>query len=416
MRDLPRAVWLLSLGNAWLFISNSLLVTVSALIGFELAPDKRLATLPLALQFFTIMCGSVPASLLMGRFGRKAGFLLAGVIGLCGAALALGAIFGERFALYCAATVCFGLFSAFGNYYRFTAAEVVGPDARARAISLVMAGGVIAAFVGPNLASWSGQMFEDRIYAGAFVILIGVYLASMATVAFADLPPPVPKGTGGGGRPLRDVALQPLFLVAVACQTLGYGTMNLVMTSTPLEMAAHAYGLAATAFVIQWHVVAMFAPSFATGHLIGRFGIVPVLGAGVALALVAVGVNLAGDTLAHFTASLALLGVGWNFLFVGGTTLLTGTYRPEERSRAQACNDLVVFATVTVTALSAGTLHFTLGWRAVNLATLPLLALAGLAVAWLGWRHGPRAPTTPATGSGAPSGPVLPTASRTRAR
>ena len=401
MRGLPRTVWLLSLGNAWLFVSNSLLVTVSALIGFELAPDKRLATLPLALQFLAVTCGSVPASLLMGRFGRKAGFVLAGLVGLAGAGFALGALFGGGFAPYCAATVCFGLFAAFGNYYRFTAAEVVGPDARARAISLVMAGGVIAAFLGPNLANWGDALFPARAYAGAFAVLIAVYLASIATVAFADLPPGAPRGPAGGhGRPLAEIALQPVFLVALACQTLGYGTMNLVMTSTPLELAAQAHGLGATAFVIQWHVVAMFAPSFATGHLIARLGIVPVLGAGVALALAAVAVNLAGQSLAHVTLALVALGVGWNFLFVGGTTLLTSAYRPEERPRAQACNDFVVFATVTVTALGAGALHFALGWRAVNLATLPLLAVAALAVAHLAFRQG--------------RGGVLPTASRTR--
>ena len=424
MRGLPRTVWLLSLANAWLFIGNSLLVTVSALIGFELATDKRLATLPLALQFFTIMCGSVPASLFMGRFGRKAGFLLAAVLGLVGTALALGAIFGERFAMYCAATVCFGLFAAFGNYYRFTAAEVVAPDARAKAISLVMAGGVIAAFIGPNLASWSGSMFETRLYAGAFVILAGVYLASIATVAAATLPPPLPRGSATGGRPLGQIARQPLFLVAVACQMLGYGTMNLVMTSTPLELAAQTWGLAATAFVIQWHVVAMFAPSFVTGHLIDRFGIAAVLGAGVTLGLVALGVNLAASSIAHFAVGLVLLGIAWNFLFVGGTTLLTGTYRPEERSRAQACNDLLVFGTVTITALSAGTLHYTLGWRAVNLAALPLLGTAALAVGWLALRRDavpgagpaspavPAGPATPTTSAALTPGPVLPTASR----
>lgn len=404
MRGLPATVWLLSLGNAWLFIGNSLLVTVSALIGFELAEDKRLATLPLALQFFSVMCASVPASLFMGRFGRKAGFLLAGVVGLAGAGLALGAIFTERFWPYCAATVCFGTFAAFGNYYRFTAAEVVAPEARPRAIALVMGGGVLAAFVGPNLASWSGGMFAERLYAGAFVVMIGVYLASIATVAFADLPTPVAKGAAPtGGRPLREVATGATFLVALGCQVLGYATMNLVMTSTPLEMAAQSRGLADTAFVIQWHVVAMFAPSFVTGHLISRLGAVPVLGAGVALGLIAVSVNLAGTSLAHFTAALVALGIGWNFLFVGGTTLLTTTYRPEERSRAQALNDLIVFGAVTLTALSAGTLHFALGWRAVNLATLPLLGLAALAVGHLALRGGT-------------DGPVLPTASRTGAR
>lgn len=381
-RALPRTVWLLSLCNGWLFVGNSLLITVSALIGLSLADDKRLATLPLALQFLAILCSTVPASLLMGRIGRKPGFLLAGTVGLLGASIAMTAIVTERFALYCVATVCFGVVAAFGNYYRFTAAEVVGVTARPRAISLVMAGGVIAAFIGPNLANWSAGWFEARAFAGPFAALFVVYLLSMATIAICDVPGPLPRG-GSGGRPLRTIAAQPLFVVAVACQALGYGVMNFVMTSTPLAMRAHAYGLGATALVIQWHVVAMFAPSFLTGSLIGRIGLVRVLALGVVLCVATVAINLHGMTMVHFVSALVLLGIGWNFLFVGGTTLLTEAYRPEERSRAQAINDLIVFSTVSLTALSAGTVHHVFGWRTVNLAVLPMLALATLAVLWL---------------------------------
>ena len=380
---MPRSVPLLALCNAWMYVGSSLLITVSALIGFALAPDKRLATLPLALQFLSIMLSGIPASLFMGRYGRKRGFLLAGAIGVVGATLALYAVVHDWFAGYCAATACFGAFTAFGNHYRFTAAEVVGPALRSRAIAAVMAGGVIAAFIGPNLASWSGTMFEGHAYAGPFAVLIGVYLVSMATIAFADLPPPLARGTRAGGRPLAAIARQPRFVVAVLCQMLGYGTMNLVMTSTPLAMHAHDATLGDTAFVIQWHVVAMFAPSFVTGHLIARLGIVPVLGTGVAFGFACVATNLAGETLGHFSVALVLLGIGWNFLYVGGTTLLTDTYAPAEKARAQALNDFVVFSTVTLTALSAGGIHYVFGWRAVNLGVTPMLLVAGLAVGWL---------------------------------
>jgi len=376
-------VWLLSLCNGWLFVGNSLLITVSALIGFELADDKRLATLPLALQFFAILCSTVPASLLMGRLGRKPGFLLAGVIGLIGAALALTAILNDRFALFCAATVCFGMVAAFGNYYRFTAAEVVGVDARPRAISLVMAGGLLAAFIGPNLASWSAGLYDTHVYAGPFTALIGVYLLSMATIALMDLPGPVAREQARGGRAIGEIVRQPLFLIAVICQAFGYGTMNLVMTSTPLAMQGQAYDLGATALVIQWHVVSMFAPSFVTGALITRIGLLPVLATGVAMCLATVAINLNGHSLVHFIASLMVLGIGWNFLFIGGTTLLTETYRPAEKSRAQAINDLIVFSTVSLTALSAGTVHHLFGWRTVNLGVLPMLGLAALAILWL---------------------------------
>ena len=395
---LPRTVHLLAFCNACMYVGSSLLITVSALIGFELADDKRLATLPLALQFLAILAAGVPASLYMGRHGRRRGFLLAGAIGALGAVLALLAVVGERFALYCVATLCFGAFTAFGNHYRFTAAEVVAPALRARAIAAVMAGGVLAAFVGPNLASWSGGLVAGHPFAAPFGVLFGVYVVSTATIAFAALPPPAPRAPRGdadpdgggarGGATLAAVAARPRFVVAVLCQMLGYGTMNLVMTSTPLAMRLHGATLGDTAFVIQWHVVAMFAPSFATGHLIARLGLPAVLGAGVALGLGCVAVNLAGETTAHFTLALALLGVSWNFLYVGGTTLLTSTYSPAERSRAQALNDFLVFGAVSLTALSAGGLHHVLGWRAVNLAVLPLLGVTALAVLWLARREG----------------------------
>ncbi len=385
-QGLPRTVWLLSLANGWLFVGNSLLITVSALIGFDLATDKRLATLPLGLQFLSIMCSTVPASLLMGRFGRKPGFLLAGVIGISGSALALAAIFLQRFELYCMATVCFGIVAAFGNYYRFTAAEVVEVAVRPRAISMVMAGGVLAAFIGPNLANWSSGLFAARSMAGPFAALMLVYLASMATIVLTDLPVPAERNVVNTRRTLADIARQPLFIIAVTCQMLGYGTMNLIMTSTPLAMHAHHFDLGATALVIQWHVVAMFAPSFVTGRLIERFGIVYVLTTGVALGILTVGINLAGTSLVHFVASLIALGVSWNFLFVGGTSLLTSCYEPEERAPTQALNDLMVFSTVAVTALGAGTLHYLFGWKAVNLGVIPLLIVTALAVFWLSAR------------------------------
>ncbi|MEE9322628.1 MAG: MFS transporter [Granulosicoccus sp.] len=381
---LPLTIWLLSLCNAYLYICSSLLITVSALIGFDIAPNKSLATLPMAIQFFAIMCGTVPASLFMGHFGRKTGFLLAGCIGITGASIALWSVMHDHFLGYCIASVCFGLFAAFANYYRFTAAEVVSDSAKSRAIAMVMAGGVIAAFIGPNLANWSSELFSARAFAGPFAILIGVYLISMLTISLAELPAaPKRVASASSGRPLATIMLQPVFVVAVICQMLGYGAMNLVMSSTPLAMNLHAYGLGATALVIQWHVVAMFAPSFFTGHLISRFGVVPILASGVLLGIACVMVNLTGESLPHFIVALMLLGISWNFLFVGGTTLLTDTCTVEERSRTQAINDLLVFTTVTLTALTAGGMHHLFGWRIVNLSVLPMFAVSGLAIAWL---------------------------------
>ena len=298
--------------------------------------------------------------------------------------MALIAIYQQSLVLFCAATFCFGAFNAFGNYYRFTAPEVVPADKKNVAISWVMAGGVVAAFIGPNLANWSQNLLHVSVYAGAFVIAIIVYLASMITVSFMDLPPPPAKTTSTKtGRPLRQVMCQPVFFVAVVCAAFGYGTMNLVMTATPLAMHHNNMGLSDTAFVIQWHVVAMFAPSFFTGNLINRFGNLNILFCGAILCVVCVLVNLNGTTIWHFWSALITLGIGWNFLFVGGTALLTECYQPEEKTGIQAINDFIVFSTVSLTALSSGTIHHTYGWQTVNLAVLPLLLFASACVIFL---------------------------------
>ncbi len=381
--QLPRAIYLLSVCNGFLFINQSLLITISALIGFQLADDKRWATLPLALQFAAIMVTTVPASLFMGRFGRQAGFLLGNTLGIVGSVVALYALFAHNFEGFCVATTCFGMFAAFANYYRFTAAELVDAEKKSVAISWVMAGGVIAALIGPNLANWSSKLFNAEPFAGPFAALIVVYLLSIGLVLAARLPPPDNTVSTDPVRPLGQIITQPVFVVAVLCQMLGYGTMNLVMTATPLEIQTHGLGMSSTALVIQWHVFAMFAPSFFTGSLIRRFGLIPVLITGVFAGLIVVSINLTGQTLAHFVIALILLGISWNFLFVGGTTLLTDTHRPAEKSRTQAINDLFVFSTVTVTALSAGALHYQFGWRVINFTVLPLYAIAAIAIAWL---------------------------------
>ncbi len=383
---MPYTVYLLSLCNAYMYVGASMLITVSALIGFDLAADKRLSTLPLALQFFAIMCTSVPASMVMGKFGRKIGFLLSGFIGVIGASVALWSILNNNFYAFCVATVCFGVFAGFANYYRFTAAEVVNPASKSLSISLVMAGGVVAAFIGPNLASWSSGMFEAHKFAGPFVVLMGVYLLSMCTIALADLPVLNTHIVEGDYtiRPLGQLISQPVFIVAVTCQMLGYGAMNFVMSSTPLAMDAHHYGMADTGTVIQWHVVAMFAPSFITGHLIQRLGIIPVLLAGAVFGFISIAVNLfATISVANFVIALVALGISWNFLYVGGTTLLTDAYNPAEKSRAQGFNDLSVFSVVTLTALTTGTVHHLWGWQSVNLLALPMLIIAFLAIIWL---------------------------------
>lgn len=382
---MPSSIFLLSLCQALMMSANTLMITAASLVGFMLADNKALATLPLALQFFATMLTTIPASLFMGRFGHKAGFLLAGVIGTAGGVLATQGILDGNFWLFAAGALGIGIFSGFGNYYRFTAAELVDEDHRSRAIAYVLAGGVIAAFIGPNLAHWSEWSLGGARFAGSFAAVIGLYLLSMLIVAGMRLPAAPKGGVSGGGRPLGEIVSQPLFIAAVISGMLGYGIMSFLMTATPLAMQGCKLPLGDTAFVIEWHVLGMFVPSFFTGHLIRRFGAIPIMLTGAAADGLSIFVNLSGQTTEHFWLALLLLGIGWNFLFIGATTLVTGAYRPEEKAKAQAANDFLVFSTVTAAALSSGALLHEYGWRWVNLGVIPLLVIVVLSLVWL-WR------------------------------
>ncbi len=383
MSVMKRNVWLLSGCQALMNSGNSLLIATSALVGLRLATDKSLATLPLALQFLTSMLTTIPASFLMKAVGRQAGFIVGTLLGLAGAGLAAWAVVGGNFLYFCIAAALIGGFNGFGTYYRFAAADVASADYRSRAISYVMAGGVVAAVIGPNLAHWTSDWLSGIEFAGSYLSLLGIYGLSLAVLLFVRIPAPTTAQAHAHGRPLSIVARQPAFLVALAGGALGFGVMALVMTATPLAMHQHAHAFADTAFVIEWHLLGMFAPSFVTGHLIRRFGVLNIMLVGVVLYVACVAVNLAGTDVAHFWAALFLLGVGWNFLFVGGTTLLTETYTEAEKAKAQALNDFAVFTVITLSSLSAGALQHYFGWRTVNLGVVPLIVMILAALLWL---------------------------------
>lgn len=381
MTSMRRNVLLLAACQAMMMTGGSLLVATSALVGFRLSPDKSLATLPLSLQMLAGMLTSIPASLVMQRIGRRGGFLIGTTIGMAGAALAAWAIASGSFLLFASAAALSGAFTGFGNYYRFAAADAAAPEYRSRAISWVLAGGVVAALVGPNLARWTSGWLAAP-FAGSYLALSGVMLLSFFTVLFLDIPRPAAESRGDG-RPISAIARQPVFIVAAIGGMFGYGVMALVMSATPLAMQAHDYPFADTAFVIQWHVLGMFAPSFFTGNLIRRAGVLRVMLAGAVLNAACVAVNLSGTSVWHYAIALTLVGVGWNFLFIGATTLLTEAYAPEEKARTQALNEFLVLTTVSLAVLFSGRLQHQLGWRAVNLGVLPLIAVTILAVAWL---------------------------------
>jgi len=375
-----RDVGLLALAQAMLMTGTSLLITTSALVGRNLADDPGWATIPLGLQFLAMTLSTIPASLFMGRYGRRAGFLVGVGLGLAGTLLAGYAVLRDSFALFCVAAVLLGSFNATGQFYRFAAAEVASEALRARAIGLVLAGGIVAAFMGPNLAAWTRDLAGPE-FAASYLILAGLYVVGLVAILALRIPMPAAVALRSVGRPLREIAASPMFAMAVVAATVGYGVMNLLMVATPLAMEGHHHGFEDAAFVIQWHVVAMFLPSFVTGDLIRRFGVRRILVAGVLLNLACVGVNFHGHGVGHYWLALVLLGVGWNFLFIGGTTLLTLAHRPEEKAKTQALNDFIVFGTVTLTALGSGALLATLGWAAINALVIPFLLLV-LILVW----------------------------------
>lgn len=391
MIDMKRNVGLLAACQALMMTANVLLITTSALVGQRLAVQQglpeSLATLPLAAQFLATMLTTIPASLLMKQVGRRAGFSLGSGVGLTGAILATYAITQGSFTLFVLATALFGVNNGFGTYFRFAAADSATPDYRAAAIAYVMAGGVVAALLGTNLANGTRELLHSAPFAGSYLVLVGLYALSLLAITFIRIAPLDLALRRQSGRPLRQIVAQKSFIVAVTAAMLGYGVMSLVMTATPLAMHAHAHSFSSTAFVIEWHVLGMFAPSFFTGHLIRRFGVANVMLTGALLNGLTVAINLAGTGEIHFWAALFLLGVGWNFLYVGGTTLLTQTYDEQEKAKVQALNDFLVFTTATSAILAAGVLQHLFGWRAVNLSVVPLIIAMLAAVIWLKRRH-----------------------------
>jgi MFS family permease len=381
MQPMKKNVLLLAACQALMMTANSLLVTTTALVGYRLAADKALATLPMAMQMLATMMTTIPASLLMKRIGRRSGFLVGASIGLFGAVLATVAVLDHQFLLYITGAALIGSFNGFGNYYRFAAADTATDDWRSRAVSFVMAGGVIAALAGPNLARYTAHLIPEAVYAGSIGSTIVLYLASLFLLSLVRIPPE-PGEVHGTMRRLGEIARQPLYLAALVGGAAGYGAMVLIMTATPLAMHRYAYSFSDTAFVIQWHVLGMFAPSFVTGYLIARFGALNIIMTGALLILACVAANLTGTAMVHFWVALLLLGTGWNFMFIGATTLLTVTYAPAEKAKSQALNDFTVFTIVTLASLSSGALLQFVGWRMVNLAVIPLMLLALVVTAW----------------------------------
>lgn len=366
--------------------TTSLLVATAAIVGAALAPDPRLATLPAALQQLGTFVTTYPASHAMARLGRRAGFSLGAGLGVLGAAAATLGVLRGSFAVLCAGTALIGGHAGFATFYRFAAAESVAPERRERALGWVMTAGVVAAFLGPWLASRTVDLWPTA-FAGCFAMLLVLALASAALLQLLRAPaaehavPPGAQPGGGMNRsPLRAVVREPGFARFTAAAMVSGASMVFVMTATPLAMAGCHHGFDRTTGVIQWHVMAMFAPSFVTGRLVARAGAPAVVLAGLALGAAAAAVNATGTSLGHFQIGLVLLGLGWNLAFIGTTTTLARA-APEDRATVQGLNDLLVFSAVAIASLLSGVVEHAAGWRALNLAVLPALGLVGLAIA-----------------------------------
>ena len=379
-RDLKLNIGLLTLCQALANSANVILVTTSALVGYMLSPDKSLATLPMAFQLALTAASTVPASLIMKAIGRRAGFLIGALCGMSGGLLGTWAILEHHFILFIGATSLMGIANGFAMYYRFAAADMAPASAKAKAISWGVAGGIIAAIIGPEIAKRTHDLFTDAEFAGTYLTLACLPVLAILILMIARITEPVENKAAGGGRLFAELFRQPAFPVALFGGMVGYGVMSFIMTATPLAMQQRGYDFSNTAFVIQWHVLGMFGPSLFTGHIIRRVGVLPVMLAGAALEIICVAVNISGTEVWQFWTALFCLGLGWNFLYVGSSTLLTECYRPEERARVQALNEFTTFGTVAISSFSAGAVNHLFGWNVINLATLPLLAVVAIAI------------------------------------
>jgi MFS family permease len=386
MNSTRRNVGLLAVCQALLLTNNATLIAINGLAGLALAPRAALATLPVTSWVVGGALATMLASLHMKRVGRQRGLTLGTLWGIVGALICAGAVWVQSFWLLCFGALVFGVYNAYGQYYRFAAADVASADFKSTAISLVLAGGLVGGILGPTTSRFTVDLVEPR-FTGAYLALIGFALATLALLRFVRIPMPSARTQAAPGRPLAVIVAQPKFIVAVMSGAIGYGVMNFLMTSTPIAMGVcgHPYGDAA--FVISSHVVGMFAPSFITGGLIRRVGVLPVMFAGALLNFAAIAIALSGISVPHFWGSLVLLGVGWNFLFIGGTALLTETYRPEEMAKAQGANDQVIFNMMAISSFTSGLTVTAAGWERVNLFALPMVAVVALAIVWYGMTH-----------------------------
>lgn len=383
-----RNVAVLAVAQALFMCTQSMGIATTPLAAHSLlGVDKSLATLPIFLNHAGIMLTTIPASLLMGRIGRQAGFTIGALLAIVFGLLAAYAMVIGSFEILCVSALLQGSAAAFAWYYRFAAADSSPDVFKPKAISYVMAGGIAAGFLGPQIAKWTVDWFAPITFMGVYVAIAITGVLSVILMQFLRIPQLSAAERSEGGRPLLEIVRQPTYIAAIISSMFGYGVMTLVMSATPLAMLACGFHFSDSATVIQVHIIAMFLPSFFTGHLIQRFGVLTIIAVGALIQVGCAITNIAGIDFANFLIANALVGLGWNFTYVGGSTLLTSTYRPAERARVQASHDFTVYATTATAAALAGFLQQKSGWMAINLAALPLMGIVIGAALWLGLKQ-----------------------------
>jgi MFS family permease len=360
----------------------AIVVSLGGIVGQVLAEDKGLATLPVSLMQLGLALGTLPAAVVMRRLGRRAGYVTGALVGVAAGLVAAAGIARGSFLLFCLGTLTAGFYTSYVQSYRFAAIDSASPGFKARAISWVMAGGLAAGVIGPQTVIWTRELIRDAMFAGSFLAQAALALLSITVVSRLRPAPISETGPRSGGRPLTEIVRQPRFVVAVAAGLVSYGLMSFVMTAAPVAMVGCGHPVGMAALGIQWHVLAMYGPSFFTGRVIEIYGKERVTATGLALIAAAAAIGLSGLSLAHFWIALVFLGIGWNLSFIGATALVTECYRPEERAKVQAANDFLVFGSVAIASFSSGRILSLNGWELVNWLVFPPVVLVFGLIVW----------------------------------
>jgi len=367
--------------------NNTVLVATAAIVGTMLAPDKGLATLPISIFVLGMWMGTLPMGVLARRLGRRNALQIGTACGVLTGLICCVAVLQGSFFLFNVGAVFSGFYASAHQSYRFAAADTASDEFRPKAISWVLFGGILAGVVGAQLVIATQNLWPPYLFAATYIGQSALALVAGGVLMFVNIPKPPPRSVVGVGRPLSEIAREPRFIVAVACGVAAYSMMNLVMTSAPLAMVMCNHSITDATLGLQWHVLGMYAPSFITGALITRFGLERITGLGFALIIVAAGIGIAGISLWHFWIGLALLGVGWNFAFIGATTMVTHCHRPNERNKVQAFNDFLVFGSMAIGSFSSGQLLASFGWATVNEVVFPVVLAASALLLWSALRR-----------------------------